>query len=63
MKRKSAAGREKTFMNSEEFDREFDLETVIREIKSNPQLQEVLRRIGSDFDDNGIPYWEKKENE
>ena len=50
-------------MNSEKFDREFDLETVIREVKSNPQLQEVLRRIGSDFDDNGIPYWEKKENE
>jgi len=50
-------------MNSKKFDREFDLETVIRGIESNPQLQEVLRRIGSDFDDNGIPYWEKKENE
>jgi hypothetical protein len=62
VKRKSAAGREK-HMNSEEFDREFDLEAVIRGIESNPQLQEVLRRIGSDFDDNGIPYWEKKENE
>jgi hypothetical protein len=62
VKRKSAAGREK-HMNSKKFDREFDLETVIREMESNPQLQEVLRRIGSDFDDNGIPYWEKKENE
>jgi hypothetical protein len=41
-------------MNSDEFDREFNLE--------DPRLQEVLNRIGSDYDENGIPYWEKAED-
>ena len=37
-------------MNSDEFDREFNLD--------DPKLQEALKRIGSDYDENDIPYWE-----
>jgi hypothetical protein len=40
-------------MNSDEFDREFNLD--------DPKLQEVLHRLGSDYDENGIPYWENNE--
>lgn len=29
--------------------------------KSDPYTQEVLDRLGSDYDENGIPYWENKQ--
>lgn len=45
-------------MNSEEFDREFDLSRSIAIIAS--ENAELLERLGSDFDEDGIPYWEKK---
>ena len=51
---KSAAGEE---MNSDDFDREFNLEQVIRITAS--ENAELLERLSSDYDENGIPYWEK----
>lgn len=34
-----------------------NLENILEEIiKSN---QELLERLGSDYDENGVPYWEK----
>ncbi len=48
-------------MNSAEFDREFDLETMLEAWKIDPHVQELLGRIGSDYDENGIPYWEKND--
>ena len=45
-------------MNSEEFDREFDLtRSIAMTIAENAEL---LERLGSDYDEDGIPYWEKK---
>ena len=46
-------------MNSDEFDREFDLDNMIEAWKINPKTQELLTRLGSDYDENNIPYWEK----
>jgi len=42
-------------MNENDFDREFSLEQYIDKIKTD----ELLDRLGSDYDENGIPYWEK----
>jgi hypothetical protein len=47
-------------MNSEEFDKEFDLDVMLEAWKIDPQTQELLSRLGSDYDENGVPYWEKK---
>ncbi len=44
-------------MNSDDFDREFDLESTIELIKKDNK--ELLDKLGSDYDENGIPYWEK----
>lgn len=43
-------------MNENEFDREFILDLQINKLKND----EVLERLGSDYDENGIPYWEVK---
>ena len=43
-------------MNENEFDREFILDLQINKLKND----EVLERLGSDYDENGIPYWESK---
>jgi hypothetical protein len=43
-------------MNENEFDREFSLDLQINKLKND----EVLERLGSDYDENGIPYWESK---
>ena len=51
---KSAAGEE---MNSDDFDREFSLEQAIKITMS--ENAELLERLGSDYDEDGIPYWEK----
>ena len=45
-------------MNEDQFDKEFDLESSIQLIKT--ANQELLDRLGSDYDDNGVPYWEKQ---
>ncbi|WP_339941569.1 hypothetical protein [Undibacterium luofuense] len=38
-----------------DFDREFKIESIIGKL----QFDKVLEAIGSDYDENGIPYWEK----
>ena len=43
-------------MNENEFDIEFSLDLQINKLKND----EVLERLGSDYDENGIPYWESK---
>ena len=42
-------------MNEKQFDKEFSLDFAINILKSDG----VLSRLGSDYDENGIPYWEK----
>jgi hypothetical protein len=42
-------------MNENDFDREFNLESAIHILK----FDKVLDALGSDYDENGIPYWEK----
>ena len=44
-------------MNSDDFDREFSLEQAIKITMS--ENAELLERLGSDYDEDGIPYWEK----
>lgn len=46
-------------MNSSEFDREFDLKQITKRVME--ENAELLERLGSDYDENGIPYWEKNE--
>jgi hypothetical protein len=36
-----------------------DMQSIIESLKADPYTQEVLDRLGSDYDENGIPYWEK----
>lgn len=36
-----------------------DLELMLDAWKIDPDTQELLSRLGSDYDENGIPYWEK----
>jgi len=48
-------------INSEQFDREFDLEAMLDAWKIDPKTQELLKRLGSDYDENGTPYWENDE--
>lgn len=56
---KSAAARE---MNSDRFDREFDLD---RSMRLKILIEEMLKDIDmrgegwNDYDSDGIPYWEK----
>jgi hypothetical protein len=35
-----------------------DMHSIIESLKSDPYTQEVLEKLGSDYDENGIPYWE-----
>lgn len=58
MKAKSASEERRT-MNEKDFDREFDLTTMLDAWKIDPYTQEMLSRLGSDYDENGVPYWEK----
>ena len=44
-------------MNSAEFDKEFDLECITKKIMR--ENKELLDRLGSDYDEDGVPYWEK----
>ena len=45
-------------MNSDKF----DLKAMLDAWKTDPETQELLNRLGSDYDENGIPYWEKMNN-
>jgi hypothetical protein len=53
--------REREEMNSDQFDREFDLDAMLKAWQTDPYTQELLSRLGSDYDENGIPYWEKND--
>jgi hypothetical protein len=39
---------------------ESDLQPMLEAWKIDPYTQELLSRLGSDFDENGIPYWDKE---
>ena len=36
-----------------------DDDMLPRRTYNDPYMKEVLDRLGSDYDENGIPYWEK----
>lgn len=36
-----------------------DIEKVIEEILDDPKTKEILEALGSDYDEMGIPYWDK----
>lgn len=44
-------------MNEKDFDREFEISEITKKIAL--ENAELLERLGSDYDENGIPYWEK----
>ena len=48
-------------MTENEFDREFDLDAMMKAWDEDPEFQELMSKIGSDYDENGVPYWEKYE--
>ena len=33
------------------------------DIYSNPKTKEILEALGSDYDENGVPYWDKYEKD
>lgn len=37
-----------------------EMQLMLEAWKIDPYTQELLSRLGSDFDENGIPYWEKE---
>jgi hypothetical protein len=37
------------------------MKEVLEELNNDPEHQELMKRLGSDYDENGIPYWEKWE--
>jgi hypothetical protein len=36
-----------------------EIEKAIEEIMSDPKIKEILEALGSDYDEHGIPYWDK----
>jgi len=36
-----------------------EMQLMLEAWKIDPYTQELLSRLGSDYDENGIPYWEK----
>jgi hypothetical protein len=36
-----------------------EVEKAIEEMMADPKIQEILEALGSDYDENGIPYWDK----
>ena len=43
------------------FDRDSEIKAFIKQIVE--QDKELLTRLGSDYDENGIPYWDKGKTE
>jgi hypothetical protein len=37
-----------------------EMQLMLEAWKIDPYTQELLSRLGSDFDENGIPYWDKE---
>lgn len=61
MRTKSAAGREDmTEMTSvgDDFERTMRLKLAIQQ--AFEENKELLERLGSDYDENGIPYWDER---
>ncbi len=61
MRTKSAAGREDmTEMTSvgDDFERTMRLKLAIQQ--AFEENAELLERLGSDYDENGIPYWDER---
>jgi len=48
-------------MNEADFDREFHISEITKRIAL--ENADLLDRLGSDYDENGIPYWESMECE
>ena len=36
-----------------------DVKKAIEEMMADPKIQEILEALGSDYDEDGIPYWDK----
>jgi uncharacterized protein YeeX (DUF496 family) len=36
-----------------------DVEQAIKEMMADPKIQEILEALGSDYDEDGNPYWDK----
>jgi len=37
-----------------------EMQLMLEAWKIDPYTQELLSRLGSDFDENGVPYWDKE---
>lgn len=42
---------------------EVDMDAWRASVRNDPEHQELIDRLGSDYDENGIPYWKKWDNE
>jgi hypothetical protein len=40
-----------------------DFVETINELMEDSQNKEILEKLGSDYDENGVPYWDKWEKE
>lgn len=38
-----------------------DVEKALEEMMSDPNIQDILEALGSDYDKDGIAYWDKNE--
>jgi hypothetical protein len=38
-----------------------DMEKTLDAWKEDPEMQELMKKLGSDYDENGVAYWEKNE--
>lgn len=38
-----------------------NMKEIMEELENDPEHQELLKSLGSDYDEDGIPYWEKWE--
>jgi hypothetical protein len=39
----------------------FDIDKMLDAWKEDPEMQELMQKLGSDYDENGVAYWEKNE--
>ncbi len=38
-----------------------DMEKTLNAWKEDPEMQELMKNLGSDYDEDGVAYWEKNE--
>ena len=36
-----------------------EVEKAVEEMMADPKIQEILEALGSDYDEDGIAYWDK----